>query len=121
MDGALTRDHVQLLSLGRHLRLPSGRKTIVGRNEKENDFLRTHGSKGVLLMTVDYPGPTTLMLGRPAGEEIELAARITAGYSDGKREPVVRVEVRHGDGRGGQVELLTVKPMGMDAARALMV
>jgi tRNA U34 2-thiouridine synthase MnmA/TrmU len=120
-DEALTRDHVQLLSLGRHLRLPSGYKTIVGRNEKENDFLGTHGSKGVLLTTVDHPGPTTLILGRPAWEEIELAARITAGYSDGKREPVVRVEVRHGDGRSGQVELLTVKPMRVDAVQALMV
>lgn len=118
---ALTREQVQLLAVGRHLRLSSGHKVMVGRHERENEYLETCGVKGILLTMVDHPGPTTLVPGEPAQEEIELAARITAGYSDGKREPAVCVEVRHDSGPGGLVEVLTVEPMPREKVRALMV
>jgi tRNA-specific 2-thiouridylase len=117
----LTRERVQLLAVGRHLRLPSGRRVIIGRDERENAYLETCGVKGVLLTTVDHPGPTALMPGAPAREDIERAARITAGYSDGRDEPALRVQVRHGSGRDGPVEVLTVAPMAREEARALMV
>ncbi|RLC83732.1 MAG: hypothetical protein DRI79_13685 [Chloroflexi bacterium] len=115
---ALTPEQVQLLAVGRHLRLLSGHKVIVGRHERENAYLATCGVEGVLLTTVDHPGPTTLVPGGPAREEIELAARITAGYSDGKEEPAVRVEVR---GDGEPVKVLTVAPMVREEMQALMV
>jgi len=118
---ALTREQVQLLAVGRHLRLPSGCRMIVGRRERENEYLEACGVEGVLLTTVDHPGPTTLIPGGPAREEIELAARITAGYSDGRDEPAVRVEVRDESGQGGLVEVLTVEPMVREEIRALMV
>ncbi len=114
----LTREYVRLLAVGRHLRLPSGRKVVVGRHERENEYLEICGVGGVLLTTVDHPGPTTLIPGGPGRAEIELAARITAGYSDGGCEPAVRVEVRDG---GGQVEVLTVEPMSREEIRALAV
>ncbi|MDY6875462.1 MAG: 7-cyano-7-deazaguanine synthase [Chloroflexota bacterium] len=124
----LTTSVVQLLAVGRHLRLSSGRKVIVGRHERENEHLATRGAEGVLLTTVDHPGPTTLIPGRPVREEIELAARITAGYSDGRQEPAVRVEVHYngGQGAGGRVqeakyEVLTVKPMARGEIQSLMV
>ena len=115
---ALTRKRVQLLAVGRHLRLPSGQKLVVGRREQENNYLVACGVAGVLLTTVDHPGPTTLVPDTPTREEIELAARITAGYSDGEGELSVRVEVL---GQGGLVEVLTVAPKARKEARALMV
>jgi len=118
---ALTREQVQLLAVGRHLRLPSGQKLVVGRREQENNYLEVCGVAGVLLTTVDHPGPTTLAPGTPTREEIESAARITAGYSDGEGEPAVRVEVRRDSGRGGLVGVLTVSPKARKEARALMV
>lgn len=117
----LTTDMVQLLAVGRHLRLSSGRKVIVGRHERENEYLATCGVEGVLLTTVDHPGPTTLVPGGPAREEIELAARITAGYSDGRDESAARVEVRPDSEQGEVVEVLTVEPMVLEEMRALMV
>lgn len=127
-DEALLREQAQLLAVGRHLRLPSGRRVVVGRHERENEYLATCGVEGVLLTTVDHPGPTTLVLGGPVREEIELAARVTAGYSDGKREPAVRVEVRPDSGQeaGGKMqeagyEVLTVEPMALEEMQALMV
>jgi len=118
----LTREHVQLLAVGRHLRLLSGRRVVVGRHERENEFLATCGVGGVLLTTMDHPGPTTLVPGEPSQEEIELAARITAGYSDGGCEPSVRVEVRdNGRMRAGVSGLLLVEPMPRDEIATLMV
>ncbi len=114
----LTREQTQLLAVGRHLRLPSGRKIVVGRHERENAYLATCGVEGVLLTTVDHPGPTTLVPGSPTEEEIELAARITASYSDGKDKPAVRVEVRRDD---GPIEVLTVEPVAREEIRGLMV
>ncbi len=116
-ETALTGAQAQLLALGRHLRLPSGRKVIVGRHAQENAYLETCGAEGVLLTTVDHPGPTTLVLGKPAHEEIELAARITAGYSDGRSEPAVCVEAHH----AGSVEMLTVTPLTQSDVQNLMV
>ena len=117
----LTREQVQLLAVGRHLRLPSGRKVVVGRREQENKYLEDCGVGGVLLTTVDYPGPTTLVLGQPTPEEIEQAARITAGYSDGRTAPAVRVEVRNAGIRPGPVQVLTVAPMVLGEVQTLMV
>ncbi|MFQ6099743.1 MAG: hypothetical protein ACE5OS_00705 [Anaerolineae bacterium] len=122
----LTRERVQLLAVGRHLRLPSGRKVIVGRHERENEYLATCGVEGVLLATVDHPGPTTLLQrpelvegpSEPTQGEIELAARITAGYSDGKGELTVRVEVHRDE---ELVKVLTVAPMAREEIVGLMV
>jgi len=118
---ALTREQVQLLAMARHLRLPSGRKVIVGRHERENGYLESCGVGGVLLTTLDHPGPTTLVPGESAREEIELAAQITAGYSDGRYEPAVRVEVYYDRGKDRVAEVLTVEPMPRHEIRALMV
>jgi tRNA-specific 2-thiouridylase len=120
-EGALTQAQVQLLAVGRHLRLPSGRKVVVGRREQENDYLEGWGVAGVLLTTIDHPGPMTLVPGVPTQAEVERAARITAGYSDGKDEPSVRVEVRGDRHLGGLTHVLTVEPMPRDEIRKLMV
>jgi tRNA-specific 2-thiouridylase len=117
-EKALTTEQAQLLAVGRHLRLPSGRKVVVGRHERENDTLESCGVPGVLLTTPDHSGPVTLVPGDPTQEEIEQAARITAGYSDGKDELAVRVEVCRA---GSPVEAITVTPRAREEARTLMV
>ena len=117
-EEALTTEQVQLLAIGRHLRLDSGRKVVVGRHERENDYLESSGVPGVLLTTPNHPGPVTLVPGQPSREEIEQAAQITAGYSDGKSESAMHVGVRRA---GSPVELMTVTPMAREEARLLMV
>ncbi|MDY7078264.1 MAG: hypothetical protein SXV54_15215 [Chloroflexota bacterium] len=120
----LTSEQVQLLAVGRHLRLPSGRKVVVGRHERENEYLETCDVEGTLLITVDHPGPTTLVPGTLTRDDLEVTAQITAGYSDGKGEPAVRVEVHDGGGRqrqGRLVQVLTVHPKLREEIKALMV
>jgi len=117
-ENALTTAQVQLLAVGRHLRLNSGRRVVVGRHERENDYLENCGVMGVRLTTPDHPGPVTLMPGDPTHEEIAQAARITAGYSDGKGEAAVCVEVCR---NGFSIDVVTVAPMAKEDARGLMV
>jgi len=117
----LTTGQVQLLAVGRHLRLPSGRKVVVGRHARENEYLEMSGMEGALFKPVDHPGPTALVPGAPVRGEIEQVARIVAGYSDGGAEPAVRVEVCRSGEQGGVVETLTVEPLVREEIQALMV
>jgi tRNA U34 2-thiouridine synthase MnmA/TrmU len=118
---ALTSEQAFLLAVGRHLRLPSGSKAIVGRHKEENEFIAIQQAHGVLMTTVDHAGPTTLVAGDPTEEEIEQAGRITARYSSARDQGTVRVEVR--DGRSGTeiARVLTVAPMPLEDIHALMV
>jgi tRNA U34 2-thiouridine synthase MnmA/TrmU len=98
----------QILAVGRHLRLPSGARLVLGRHERENAYLETHGREGMMFSTPDHPGPTALLLGeRIAADDIMLAAQATAAYSDGRNEPSVRVDYRSAsDGcRSGSLSL----------------
>ncbi len=118
---ALTHGQVQLLAVGRHLRLPSGCKVVVGRHERENEYLAALDVEGTLLTTVDHPGPVTLVSGKPTGDEIELAARVTAGYSDGRDQSAVRVKVYQSGRPDKMEEVLTVRPMALEKIKGLMV
>jgi tRNA U34 2-thiouridine synthase MnmA/TrmU len=114
---AVTNRRAFLLSVGRHLRLPSGRKVIVGRHKEENAYIAAQRDEGVLMTTLDEVGPTTLVTGEPTRQEIEQAAQITARYAGVKARQGVRVEVND----GGRKEIVTVDPMALEVIHALMV
>ncbi len=95
-----------LLSAGRHLRISPSVKIIVGRNEEENTYIEENWSGGILLTTLDHPGPTALVLGAPSDDDLAGAAAITARYSDGKGEDEVRVSITG----GGMDKVLRVSP-----------
>ncbi len=85
---------INLLRVGRHFRVSKTCKVIVGRNEKENEILRSVASDEDFILEVEgYKGPTTLICGNPTNEEIKLAASICARYSDAKKMPFVEVAV----------------------------
>ena len=81
-------EDIRLLKVGRHFR--SGRnKIIVGRNKEDNDELMIlkHKSDGVF-EAKDVVGPKTLLKGPKTKKVIELAASLTARYSDSDLEEV---------------------------------
>lgn len=94
---AVTCEDTVLISMGRHLRLSDGVKVVVGRHELENDYLESEWGGNINLTTLDHPGPVTVVIGDPSEEEILQAAAITARYSDGKRENLVRVSITNGE------------------------
>ena len=74
---------VELLKLGRHFRLPSGAKVIVGRDKKDNDKITSACAQGDSLITSDIvPGPVVLLKRSQSSSDIEFAARVCASYSD---------------------------------------
>jgi tRNA U34 2-thiouridine synthase MnmA/TrmU len=77
------KNEFQLLKFGRHLRLSSDLKIIVGRSQDDNDnILKYHNPKtDIIVQMTDYPGPVVLIPGGCDEEKIRLAAGICAGYS----------------------------------------
>jgi tRNA-specific 2-thiouridylase len=85
---------VELLKWGRHLRLPSGRRLVVGRIHADNLRLQElAGEEDLLLRVEGVPGPTGLLTAQSSEQEVELAANIVASYSDVEsgKEAVVEV------------------------------
>ncbi len=91
---------VELLSLGRHFRLPSGARLVVGRDEAENDeLLRRKPADALVIDASDLPGPVALILppSRPgalvADSDRAPAASICVRYSDKRKENLARAVV----------------------------
>jgi tRNA U34 2-thiouridine synthase MnmA/TrmU len=91
----ITKRDLSLLKMGRHFRIASS-KIIVGRNEEENKLLLTLKSHDDYVFEVPgFGSPITILEGPKSKETIELAARLTARYSDaGARTKEVMVEYR---------------------------
>jgi len=104
-------DDVMLLKVGRHLRPRPHFKLIVAREEGEVRFLEGYRRNFVSLTTTSHAGPLALVDGTPDEEDLRLAARIVARYSQGRGAGQVDVEICAPDGacRGVQV-----RPMGAD-------
>jgi len=79
---------VALLKVGRHFRFGEN-KIIVGRNEAENKVLTLKKTRSDYYFEVpDVGGPTTVLQGLKSKKAVELAAALTAFYSDAKSDKV---------------------------------
>ena len=88
--GGLKMADVSLLKLGRHFRLPSGVKTVVGRDEAENERLeQLAGEHDTVLVPENVTGPTAVVLHPSQDEDTSLAAEILAAYCDGSGDVTV--------------------------------
>jgi tRNA-specific 2-thiouridylase len=119
----LSASDIESLRYGRHFRLDSGAKVIVGRNERENAQIQALVQPDdLLLKPVDVMGPITLLRSqKKTKKDTETAARITARYSDGIEGKSVKIDA------GGkelsvrpyaesEVEAWRIKPAERDAA-----
>jgi tRNA-specific 2-thiouridylase len=80
---------IELLKTGRHFRLSPETKLIVGRNEEENEKLEQLKKSGETLIYVpDTGSPNALLMGT---SPMEIAASITARYSDRKDDDSIEV------------------------------
>jgi hypothetical protein len=85
----ITKRDIQLLKTGRHFYLPSAR-IIVGRNEAENKaLLELKNPDDYVFEVPDCGSPITVLEGTKDKEAIELAARLTARYSDADTDEVL--------------------------------
>ena len=105
---SLSTNQVLLLKVGRHFRLNERTKAIVGRNQAENLFLSDNSAGMTVLDSRHIPGPLTLVESRALPEDLELASRITARYSDDKDCKEVEIKVCAPD---SETRLLRVQPL----------
>jgi tRNA U34 2-thiouridine synthase MnmA/TrmU len=109
---------VHLLKVGRHFRLSPQVKLVVGRNEEENQRIKTFAREDDgLLKVVHYPGPLTLMRGEAEEDRVEVAAALTARYS--KAKDLERVEISFS--RNGKDRSLWVAPLPEAKLREWMI
>ncbi len=101
-------DDIMLLKVGRHLRPAPNFKLLIGREEGENQYLSGYRKQFISLRVLSHRGPLTLVDGEPEADDLQLAARIAARYSQGREAAEVTLEASHPDGR---IDLLAVAPM----------
>lgn len=76
--------NIELLKFGRHFRLGTHTKLIVGRSEKENKYLEDKAESGdfIFMPEEKLAGPTCLGIGDFSQGELILSARIASRYCD---------------------------------------
>jgi len=80
----LSLDNIELLKVGRHFRISSKTKLVVGRDERENDLIQGLAGEGDYLCMPNeaLAGPTSLIRGEVNQELIGIACGITCRYCD---------------------------------------
>jgi len=101
-------DDIMLLKIGRHIRPGDNFKLIVGRDEGENRYLEGYRKRFTSLMADKINGPLVLIHGDADTEGLQLAARITARYSQGRDRDNVDIRITNTD---STTEVITVQPI----------
>ena len=97
--GEHTIKDIQLLKYGRHFRLDSGAKVVIGRNEEENkSLLRFFDKDDILMEVVGVGSPTVLLRKNKNKDDIKKAAILCARYSDITEGEIPDIRVRYSDG-----------------------
>ena len=92
--GHLTFDDLNLLRLGRHFRIDSNTKVIVGRDEKENNQLEAYKKPHYgHVEAIGIGSPVSLVIGDCSEENMKKAAMITARFSAAKKEKEVAITI----------------------------
>ena len=105
-------DDIMLLSVGRHLRPRDGLKIIVSREQGETHFMEGYRKNFAYVKTVSHGGPISLIEGKDISDaDLELAARITCRFSQGRDAEEVTVSIAR---KGGEPEESVVVPMPSD-------
>ncbi len=96
-------NEIELLKLGRHFRIGSKTKLVVGRNKKENILIQQLADEeDLILACVSIPGPTVLLAGQFDPEILKQAAGLTAAYSDAPTSDSISIKIQ---GKGEEIFL----------------
>jgi tRNA-specific 2-thiouridylase len=96
---------IELLKVGRHFRVHAHAKVVAGRNQMENEMIRTlYRDKDFMLTSVSMPGPTVLLVGNDLDGSLEFAKSLTAAYSDSRDADIADIRVV---GRGKEKTVMT--------------
>jgi tRNA U34 2-thiouridine synthase MnmA/TrmU len=90
---------IQFLKYGRHVRLPSGAKVIVGRNEEENKVLLQYmNPEDISLEVIGTGSPITILKKHKDDDDLRQAAKLCIRYSDTTEKEKVKLKIKQGNG-----------------------
>ncbi len=114
-----TENALHLLKYGRHIRLNTQVKIIVGRTLQDNTAILDHvdPSRDMVIKTKQIPGPVVLIPLGAGNDEIQQAASICAGYSKAPENTQMAVEVIS----SGDVSTLWVARMRPEFIQSMMI
>jgi tRNA U34 2-thiouridine synthase MnmA/TrmU len=105
---------LELLRVGRHLRLNDETKIIVGRKQRENSIIRELSEDCDIVISMrDLSGPTVLVPYGCGSDDLIRAAGICALYSHAPDDLKAIVEWRTGGGATHHVEILPAEGEGV--------
>jgi len=85
---------------------------IIDREESENRFLLGYRKQYTHMVATSHKGPLVLIDGDTSPGDLDLAAQITARFSQGRNADKVDIEVHTRDGKS---QSLQVQPMAGEA------
>lgn len=85
----ISLDDIELLKIGRHFRISENFKVVIGRNQKENDKLKSFDCElYTIVEPVDAIGPVGVAVGSYNEEQFQLFLDMVATYCDGNSSSV---------------------------------
>jgi len=82
-----TSADIDILKVGRHLRLPEGAKLVIGRNQEDNEALaKIENEKYVFAKANDIPGPLCMISKNASKADKALAASLILTYTKTPKE-----------------------------------
>jgi len=109
---------IRLLTVGRHYRIDSGIKIVVGRDNNENNVLISLAPHGYhLFMPQGFPGPVALLNGNPTQDIKQTIGRLIITYT--KRVAGRTYHIRYGNevfdpGEPLPIEVRSLRRVGVD-------
>jgi tRNA U34 2-thiouridine synthase MnmA/TrmU len=116
------RRDFELLNVGRHIRIDSQTKIVVGRNQQENAwlerFFERENSEGMVLVSPEnFVGPVAVITGQGAGQAVEQAGSILVRYTRQVDRSDATVQVRQ---PGAAIRAIRARPLeSADSLRPL--
>ena len=101
-------DDIMLLKVGRHIRPKPHFKLIIAREEGENNFLAGYRKRYTNLFPTSCGGPLAIIDGTVNDEDLHLAARIVARFSQGRQAESVTLEI---NAQGQAMKSIAVIPL----------
>lgn len=84
---------LELLRYGRHFRISPSAKIISTRTQVEGEEIKNYLDKeDLIFFAEEFNGSMIVVVGEPTEDDIKFAAKVTAKYSKGKDEKIVKVK-----------------------------
>lgn len=108
----------ELLAIGRHFRLETGEKVIVGRDQNDNEKIMSLKTDDDVIIDVrDYPSPVAMIPYGGPEETIAKAASICVTYSDAPQEDKAQVDYYY----KGEIHSFWVQPFSKDEIGSIRI